>query len=58
MPLGTGNVNFIKVFDQLRKIRYKGNYILQTARAINGDHSEILSYYKNMTENWIYSYGS
>jgi hexulose-6-phosphate isomerase len=58
VPLGAGNADFNKVFDQLKKIRYKGNYILQTARASNGDHSDVLSYYKSMTESWVYNHGS
>jgi L-ribulose-5-phosphate 3-epimerase len=36
VKLGTGNVNFDLVFSLLKKIRYKGNYILQTARGIPG----------------------
>ncbi len=36
VKLGTGNVNFDLVFSLLKKIKYKGNYILQTARGIPG----------------------
>jgi len=35
VKLGCGNVNFKKVFFLFSKIKYKGNYILQTARAKN-----------------------
>lgn len=58
VPLGDGNANFEEVFHQLTKIRYKGNYILQTARAINGDHSGVLSNYKSMVEQWVSNHGS
>ena len=58
VPLGTGNADFNKVFTQLKKINYRGNYILQTARASNEDHSGILSYYMKMTEKWICIDGS
>lgn len=58
VPLGDGNANFEEVFHQLTKIRYKGNYILQTARAGNGDHSGVLSNYKSMAEQWVSSHGS
>ena len=58
VPLGDGNANFEEVFHQLTKIRYKGNYILQTARASNGDHSGVLIQYKAMVNNWMCEYGS
>jgi len=58
VPLGDGNANFEEVFHQLTKIRYKGNYILQTARSSNGDHSGVLSNYKSMAEQWVSDHGS
>lgn len=58
VPLGDGNANFEEVFHQLTKIRYKGSYILQTARASNGDHSGVLSNYKSMAEQWVSNHGS
>ena len=36
--LGKGNANFSKLFNNLRKIRYNGNLILQTARSKNNQH--------------------
>jgi hexulose-6-phosphate isomerase len=36
--LGHGNVNFFKLKKNLKKLRYKGNLILQTARNIYGKH--------------------
>lgn len=53
VPLGSGNTDFIKVFRSLRKIGYKGSYILQTARAPDGDHAGVLRQYAAMTEKWI-----
>jgi len=56
--LGKGNANFEKVFRELNKIGYEGNYILQTARANNDDHVGVLSKYKAKVEEWISCYGS
>ena len=53
VPLGTGNANFPAAFSALRKARYGGNYILQTARAADGDHAGALSRYRDMTERWL-----
>ena len=38
IKLGHGNVNFCKLKKNLKKIHYKGNLILQTARNIYGKH--------------------
>lgn len=53
VPLNKGAAKFRTVFRELEKVKYNGNYILQTARAINGDHARVLSDYKNMTNLWI-----
>lgn len=53
VPLGTGNADFPAVFDALCRARYSGNYILQTARAADGDHRGALHRYREMTERWI-----
>ena len=58
VPLGDGNADFPKVFNQLATVEYRGNYILQTARANNGDHAGVLSHYKSMVEEWILNNGS
>ena len=42
VPLKTGNADFDKVFHLLKKQSYQGYFILQTARAQNGDHKETL----------------
>jgi hexulose-6-phosphate isomerase len=58
VPLGRGNASFDEVFAALAKINYDGNFILQTARAINGDHANILCIYRDMTLNWLKSYAT
>jgi L-ribulose-5-phosphate 3-epimerase len=58
VPLGTGSADFDSVFDALAKNGYNGNYILQTARASDGNHSGMLSHYRDMTLNWIKKYGA
>lgn len=58
VQLGLGNADFVKVFRQLKKIGYRGNYILQTARADDGDHAGILGKYKSMVEEWLTKNGS
>lgn len=39
VPLGMGNADFSTVIDELGKIHYSGNYIMQTARATDDDHA-------------------
>ena len=56
VPLGNGNANFDDVFFGLSKANYKGNFILQTARAQDENHENILSNYRDMTINWLKSY--
>ena len=38
IKLGKGNANFKKLFKNIKKINYKGNLILQTARSDSGEH--------------------
>ena len=57
VPLGDGDAKFDKVFKNLSDLKYTGYFILQTARATNEEHSKVLSYYKELTENWIDIYG-
>ncbi len=58
VPLGTGSADFETVFAALAKAGYRGNYILQTARAKDGDHAGALCRYRDMTDNWIASHGA
>lgn len=52
VPLGKGNANFHLVFNELKKQNYSGNLIMQTARASNGNHSEILKIYMTQINDW------
>jgi len=53
VPLGTGNADFDTVFSGLSCIGYAGNYILQTARAIDDDHAGVLCRYRDMVCDWM-----
>lgn len=53
VPLGRGNADIRLVFSLLREIGYTGNYILQTARAVEEDHVSILCKYRDMVANWL-----
>jgi len=53
VPLGEGNANLPYVFNELKKIGYSGNYILQTARAKDGNHADLLAKYKKMVEDFL-----
>ncbi len=53
VPLGAGNADFETVFSSLGRVGYRGNYILQTARAQDGNHARALCRYRDMVLNWI-----
>jgi len=53
VALGKGDANFDMIFNELTKINYQGNFILQTARAINNNHSEVLIKYRDLTLEWL-----
>lgn len=53
VPLGTGNGDLPKTIRLIERSGYKGQYILQTARAANGDHAAALARYRDMTIGWI-----
>ena len=57
VPLKTGSADFDVVFAALAEKKYQGNFILQTARAVNGNHAEILISYRDMTQQWMEQYG-
>ena len=52
VPLGTGSADLPRVFRLLRAADYRGNYILQTARAADGDHAGVLRRYRDMVERY------
>jgi L-ribulose-5-phosphate 3-epimerase len=58
VPLGTGNAKFEEVFAALARSAYKGTYILQTARASDGHHAEVLCRYRDMAVDWIKRHGA
>ena len=45
VPLGSGNANIPLVISLLSEMKYEGRYILQTARAANDNHKDVLSQY-------------
>lgn len=58
VPLGAGSANFEAVFAGLARAAYAGSYILQTARAADGDHAAVLCRYRDMAIGWINKYGA
>ncbi|MEB3185785.1 MAG: TIM barrel protein, partial [Cyanobacteriota bacterium] len=56
VELGNGDTDFRSVFNELSKIAYSGNLILQTARANDHRHAEYLARYKSFTEELISEY--
>jgi L-ribulose-5-phosphate 3-epimerase len=53
VPLGTGNADFPAVFDALNRVGYKGRFVLQTARAADGDHGGALCRYRDLVRGWL-----
>ena len=43
----------IKVLKELDSIGYNGNFILQTARAVDENHTTILSQYRDQVVKWM-----
>ena len=53
VPLGTGNADFPTVFRCLNEHGYVGNLIMQTARAQDGKHAEVLAMYREQIVHWM-----
>ncbi len=53
VPLGQGNADLPRTFQLLKKTGYRGQYILQTARAEDGNHLGVLCRYRNMVKDWL-----
>jgi L-ribulose-5-phosphate 3-epimerase len=53
VPLGTGNADLPLVFRLLASSGYRGDVILQTARAADGDHAAALVGYRDRVKTWI-----
>ena len=53
VPLGTGACDFGECFRAMRAVGYGGNFVLQTARAADGDHAGALARYREfVTAQW------
>lgn len=57
VALGDGNAQFEVVFEELARIGYLGNFILQTARATDYNHGQTLCLYRDMTNAWMIRFG-
>lgn len=53
VDLGTGNTDFERLFQQLRKIEYRGSFILQPARGKEGEEAETIENYTVFLKNLI-----
>ena len=53
VPLGQGNADLSRVFQLLKETGYQGQYILQTARAVDGEHVRVLCRYRDMVDRWL-----
>jgi hexulose-6-phosphate isomerase len=51
--LGYGNVNFEKFFRALKKKKYKGNFVMQTARSKNNKHFNEVKINLNFLKKWF-----
>jgi hexulose-6-phosphate isomerase len=57
VPLGTGNAKLPATLLRLRAMGYAGNFILQTARAADGDDIGTAVRYRDMTCTWLQEAG-
>ncbi len=53
VPLGEGDVKFPVVFDLLAGAGYSGNFVIQAARAADGDHVGALDRYRERVLGWM-----
>jgi L-ribulose-5-phosphate 3-epimerase len=53
VPLGTGNAKLPLALGELARSGYAGAFILQTARAADGDHAGALRRYRDMSRAWL-----
>jgi L-ribulose-5-phosphate 3-epimerase len=53
VPPGTGAADLAKAIRLIERSGYSGQYILQTARAADGDHAGALAKYRDLTVRWI-----
>lgn len=57
VPLTMGSAKHELVFAELSNVNYQGNFILQTARALDGNHTKVLEAYRDMTQQWLHVSG-
>ena len=57
VALGTGNADFPTVFSLLHRQGYRGNYIMQTARATDDAHASVLQGYMEQIVSWTLEAG-
>lgn len=53
VPLGTGNADLPRALGELSRRGYAGAFILQTARAADGDHAGALRRYRDLARGWL-----
>lgn len=53
VPLGCGAVDFPNVFKSLADVGYTGRFVLQTARAKDGDHVNVLRQYASFIATFL-----
>jgi len=53
VPLGEGNADLPLVFRLLMSAGYRGDLVLQTARAADGDHAGALTRYRDQVRAWV-----
>jgi len=58
VPLGQGAADFPRVFSELARAGYRGDFVLQTARAADGEHAAALARYRDMVEAWLERYAA
>jgi hexulose-6-phosphate isomerase len=58
VPLGTGDADLPGAFRALAHAGYAGDYVLQTARAADGNHAEALCRYRDMVLGWLSKAGT
>ncbi len=53
VPLGAGAAEIGRAIRLIEQSGYRGNYVLQTARAADGDHAGALARYRDLTAGYI-----
>jgi L-ribulose-5-phosphate 3-epimerase len=53
VPLGTGAADLAGTIRLLERVGYRGRYVLQTARAADGDHAGAIRRYRDMLAGWM-----